>query len=107
MRNSKRPLVIDVNPWPTGYGFKGGNEWWTYVLSQEESKRLDNLMGLALLDEDLRHRLVIERDTALFKAFDLTPQTQAWLQAVKADNLTEFAQAIVAGPQEQYLKEVS
>lgn len=107
MKNNKRPLVIDIKPWPSGYGFQGGSEWWNYVLSQEESKRLDNLMGLALLDEDMRHRLLTERDSSLFRAFDLAPQTQAWLQSIQATNLAEFAEAILAGPQQHYLEEVS
>jgi hypothetical protein len=107
MNNTKQALVIDISPWPNGYGFQGASDWWNYVLSQEESKRLDNLMGLALLDEDLRRRLVHERDTSLFNAFKLAPPTQAWLKSIKATTLTELAQEIVAGPQGNYLEEVS
>jgi hypothetical protein len=92
---------MDVFPWPNGHGFKGAGLWWDYVLSKEESKRLDNLMGLALLDEDICRRLVIDRDSSLFSMFQLSPETQIWLRTIKATTLSQFAEAVAAGPQYQ------
>jgi hypothetical protein len=98
---------MDVLPWPNGHGFQGASEWWELVRSKEESKRLDNLMGLALLDEDICRRLLKEHDPSLFVAFGLAPETQAWLRTIKVATLAEFAEAVLAGPQRQYLEEAS
>jgi hypothetical protein len=95
----QQPLVMDVLPWPDGHGFSGAGAWWKYVLSKDERRRLDNLMGLALLDEDVCDRLLIARDESLMSAFGLSDATQAWLRAIEANSLVELAQAIVAGPQ--------
>lgn len=91
--------VMDVLPWPSGHGFTGVNAWWDYVMTKEERQRLDNLMGLALLDENVCDRLIIERDETLMKAFGLSTETQTWLRGVEATSLTELAQAIISGPQ--------
>ena len=90
------PVVMDVLPWPNGYGFAGNDCWWQYVLNQDERERLDNLIGLALLDGKICERLVIQRDPALLSSFDLAERTQDWLKVVPATTLTELAQAIVA-----------
>jgi hypothetical protein len=87
--------IMDVSPWPTGHGFEGASIWWDGVSRRDEMQRLDNLMGVALLDEDVRHRLVKERDTSLLAAFGLSKETQKWLREVKAGTLAELAQAIV------------
>mgnify|MGYP007022262673 CR=1 FL=1 len=89
--------VMDVLPWPSGHGFTGVNAWWDYVMTKEERQRLDNLMGLALLDENVCDRLIIERDETLMKAFGLSTETQTWLRGVEATSLTELAQAIISG----------
>jgi hypothetical protein len=89
------PVVMDVLPWPTGYGFDGHRMWWQHVLSQNERERLDNLIGLALLDNEVCERLVTRRDRTLLSAFGLSEQTQDWLKNVAASTLKEFAQAIV------------
>jgi hypothetical protein len=99
--------VMDVTPWPDGHGFKGADVWWNHVLSKEECKRLDNLMGLALLDEDIRIRLLKDRDSSLFTAFRLAPETQAWLRTINVSTLAEFAEAIVAGPHYSSLDQAS
>mgnify|MGYP005842906253 CR=1 FL=1 len=89
--------VMDVSPWPHGRGFAGARSWWEYVISKEERQRLDNLMGIALLDEDVCERLVNERDDSLLSAFGLSEKTRNWLRAIQANSLDELAQAIVSG----------
>lgn len=69
-------------------------------MGKEEKRRLDNLMGTALLDETVRRRLVNERDTSLLTSFGLSTETQSWLRTVEAQSLTELAQAIVAKSQD-------
>lgn len=88
--------VMDVLPWPDGSGFAGGDSWWHLVLSQSECDRLNNLVGLALLDGDVCERLVTKRDSALLTAFGLSERTQDWLRGINATTLKELAQAIVA-----------
>lgn len=92
--------VMDISPWPGGHGFAGGRAWWDYVMSKDERRRLDNLMGVALLDENISHRLLKERDDSLFSAFGLSEETRTWLRNVKASTLVDLARAIVASPQE-------
>ena len=88
--------VMDIAPWPRGRGFQGGPEWWDYVLSKEEKQRLDNLMGIALLDTDVRARLLEDRDESLLTAFGLSEEMRARMQSVSATTLVELAQALVA-----------
>jgi len=95
---------MDVSPWPEGRGFAGASTWWEFVMGKEEKQRLDSLMGVALLDDDVRYRLVNERDSSLLSAFGLSKETQSWLREIKAGTLAEFAQAIVSRAQtEAYL----
>lgn len=107
MASLKQTPTMDVLPWPNGHGFQGANLWWEQVRSKEERKRLDNLTGLALLDEDICRRLLKDRDASLFAAFGLAQETQMWLRSIKATTLVEFAEAILAGPQSQVLEEAS
>jgi hypothetical protein len=88
--------VMDVLPWPQGQGFTGATAWWDYMLSKDESRRLDNLMGVALLDEDMSQRLVTDRDDTLLASFGLSKETRTWLRNVPATSLVELAQAIVS-----------
>ena len=101
MPYNKQTPVMDVFPWPNGHGFQGSDIWWDYVLNKEERKRLDNLMGLALLDADICRRLLVDRDSSLFNMFQLSPETQAWLRTINATTLSQFAEAVVAGPQSE------
>jgi hypothetical protein len=64
-------------------------------MGKEEKRRLDHLMGTALLDEGVCKRLVNERDASLLTSFGLSLETQSWLRTVQAQSLTELAQAIV------------
>jgi hypothetical protein len=98
MHRANEKPVMDVLPWPNGRGFQGATSWWDIVMSKDEHRRLDNLMGLALLDEDVHNRLVHERDESLLAAFGLSYETRAWLQSLEVGSLVELAQAIVAGP---------
>ncbi len=91
-----RTPVMDVAPWPNGYGFEGSRSWWEYVMDQDEKQRLDNLMGVALLNTEVCERLVRQRDAALLNAFGISPETQAWLRRLQAGSLVELAQAITA-----------
>lgn len=96
------PVVMDVLPWPSGYGFNGHGMWWQHILSQNERERLDSLIGLALLDSDVCERLVTKRDRALLSAFGLSDQTQNWLKNIAASTLKELAQAIVEATRPGY-----
>ncbi len=90
------PVVMDVLPWPDGCGFTGGDRWWEYTLSQSERERLDNLLGLALLDQGICEQLVAQRDTSLLAAFGLSEDTQRWFMRIKASTLKELAQGVLA-----------
>lgn len=87
---------MDVMPWPKGQGFKGADTWWDYVRNQDEEHRLENLLGLALLDPEICTSLINGRDLELMEAFGLSPETQHWLCSIQADDLAQFAQAIIA-----------
>ncbi|SRR5258708_23510725 len=97
------PVVMDVLPWPGGYGFVGGDAWWEHTLSQGERERLDDLLGLALLDKAVCEQLVMRRDPSLLDAFGLSAETQRWLTGIEVSTLKEFAQAVLAalGPQQE------
>ena len=94
-------MVMDITPWPSGNGFAGSQDWWHYILSKDEKKRLDHLLGAALLDDKVRQRLVNDRDSGLMDAFGLTEDTKRWLCAVDASSLTDLAQAIVKAHRRQ------
>lgn len=96
-------IVMDVK----GYGFSGGDNWWCYVLSHSEHERLDNLIGLALLDSKICEQLVVRRDPGLLSSFGLSEQTQTWLRDVKATTLKDLAQAIVAATKPSYFDAAS
>lgn len=95
MLNEGGRLVMDVTPWPAGRGFSGGSAWWSYIRGKSEAQRLDNLMGLALLDESICQQLLANPEP-LLKEFELSEETCAWFRSLKANNLTELAEAMVA-----------
>lgn len=90
-------LVTDITPWPGGSGFSGASAWWDYMLGKEEQRRIDDMMGIALLNEEVRERLVNERDDSLLAAFGLSERTRKRLRAIHARSLDELAQALVSG----------
>jgi hypothetical protein len=69
--------------------------WQGFLLSHDEKQRIDHMMGSALLDDKLCHRLVKDRDTSIMSAFNLSSETQRWLCSIRASSLDEMAQAIV------------
>ena len=95
-------VVMDVLPWPNGYGFTGGDAWWQHTLNQCERDRLDDLLGLALLDNTICEQLVVERDASLMAAFNLSEDTQRWLTGINANTLKEFAQAVLSARDSAY-----
>lgn len=104
MSLSDQSLVMDISPWPKGRGFSGSDAWWKHTLNQEERKRLDDLVGAALLDPDICERLVNKRDDSLLRAFGLSEETQGWLRGIKASSLVEFANAIVTRTQPEAMR---
>jgi hypothetical protein len=83
----------ELNTWHSG-----GAAWWRYIMGEDEKQRLDHLMGMALLDETIRYRLVEKRDTSLLSDSGLSKETQTWLRTLPATSLTELAQAIISTP---------
>jgi hypothetical protein len=89
-------MVLDITSWSGKRGFSGADEWWNYVRNQDERRRLDNLLGVALLDEKVRDRLVNARDEALLTAFGLSESTKWWLVTLRANSLADIAKEIAA-----------
>ena len=96
MAQRDETIVMDILPFPKGRGFSGSTAWWDYVLSKDEQSRLDNLMGVALLDGDVRDRLLNRGDAKLFSAFGLSTETQTWITSLNVASLDELAEAIVS-----------
>lgn len=69
--------------------------WQGFLIPHDEMRRIDRLMGTAMLDDALGHRLVHQRDGALLASFGLSLETQNWLRSIEASTLDELAQAIV------------
>lgn len=99
MSRTKPSAVMDVLPWPRGRGFTGAGAWWKDVLSRDEGQRLDNLMGMALLDEDICQRLVHGKDDSLMAAFSLSKEMQVRLRTTQVSSLAELAQALTPATQ--------
>lgn len=87
--------ATDLFPWPTApkavFADRALEGHW---LNKEERERLDTLLGAALVNSDVRQRLLRDRDLSLFRAFSLSEETQTWLCGIKVTSLTELAQAI-------------
>ena len=74
--------------------YKHSGIWRGFLLSAEEKRRIDQLMGSALLDESLCDLLVNKRDLSVMASFGLSFETQKWLRSVEAASLEELAQEI-------------
>lgn len=98
MTKQKAPqdMVLDITSWSGKRGFSGAAEWWNYVRDQDERRRLDHLLGVALLDENVRHRLVNARDEALLSAFGLSESTKWWMMTLPATSLSDIAREVAA-----------
>jgi len=98
MNNQRAPqeMVLDITSWTGKRGFTGADEWWNYVRNQDERRRLDHLLGVALLDENVRNRLVNVRDDALLTAFGLSESTKWWIVTLTATSLSDIAKAVAA-----------
>ncbi len=68
--------------------------WHGFLLDNDEKRRIDSLMGSALLDDVVYERLVNQRDPSLMSSFGLSLETQDWLLSIKAASLEELAQEI-------------
>ena len=91
---------VEVSLWPQGHGFETVDAWWD-IMDKDEKQRLDNLMGIALLDTEVRERLVNKRDKSLLTSFGLSQETQNWIREINATSLIELAQAIVSKVQNE------
>lgn len=86
--------TIDLYPWPTGLGFNGSAAWWAYVAKQTEDDKLELLLIIASLNKDVCH-LLLAHDHKLFTDFQLSIQTIKRISKIHADDLSEFATALV------------
>jgi hypothetical protein len=62
--------------------------------SREEMKKLDILMGVALLDAQVGQRL-IQHDESLLVTFGLSSGLRRRLLGIEATSLAEYAQALL------------
>lgn len=89
-------MVLDITSVGGKRGFTGADEWWSHVRNQDEHRRLDNLLGVALLDENVRRRLVDNRDDELLNAFGLSESTKWWIGTLSASSLSDIAREVAA-----------
>ena len=94
--------VLHILPNGNRPGLAYGDVWQQHTLSQRERERLDDLVGQALIDQDVHDRLLIQRDPSLLEAFNLSDETQRWCATVEASTLKEFAEAIIAAATPRY-----
>ncbi len=92
--------VLDIAPWPNGHGFSGRKTFWEYVMRTDERQKLDQMLGIALLDPSFRDQLLHHRSDQLLQLFGLAPDTLDWLKTVQVNTLPELARA-VSGAQHQ------
>jgi len=89
-------MVLDTNAWAGQPGFNGSDEYKTFVCNKDESSRLNHLLGMALLDADIRHRLVEARDETLLTSFGLSESTKKWIITMRANTLADIASEVAA-----------
>lgn len=65
------------------------------VILPEQKERLDRLFLSALLDPEICHRLVVERDEHLLYEFGVAVAIRRWMRNIPAVTLTELAHALV------------
>jgi hypothetical protein len=85
---------MDIVPFPGGQGFAGGDDWWEYVLTLDQVSRIDILMTMALVSEEICHAL-LSHDQLLLNVFEFCPETLDLLKEIKVDTLEKYAQVLV------------
>lgn len=68
--------------------------WQGYLLNQDDQRRIDAMVGKALLDPTFCEQLLNRCDISLLEEFDFRMEVVTWLCSIKADSLTEFAEAV-------------
>lgn len=91
--NNPQP-TIDLYPWPNGMGFRGAKEWWSYVCRQTEADKLELLITMALLSDQICD-LLLTHDQKLLTGFQFSSCTLERLAAIHVNSLIEFATALV------------
>jgi hypothetical protein len=86
--------TIDCYPWPDGLGFRGAEEWWSYVCRQTEADKLDLLITMAHLSDQICALLLVH-DQDLFNRFQFLYCTLERLATIHVNSLAEFATALV------------
>jgi hypothetical protein len=94
MKGDSQP-VLDLCPWPTGFGFQGAADWWFYVTSRNEEEKLDLLLAAALLNNDVREKL-LNHDLSLFDRFQFSPETLILLSQMRAETLTKLCKGLIS-----------
>lgn len=92
-------MVLDTGAWTGQPGFNGSDEYKTFVRNKDEGSRLNHLLGMALLDADIRYRLVDVRDESLLTSFGLSEATKKWITAIQANTLADIASEVAANYQ--------
>jgi hypothetical protein len=87
-------LLTDVVPWPNGTGFQDAQQWWEYVLVQDEPSRIDLLLGLAFLNPSIGKRL-LGHDETLLAAFQLSQANCNAMKRIQANSVEAFARALL------------
>lgn len=67
----------------------------TVLIATDDLTRLDRLFGLALLNQNFRDRLLVERDEHLLEEFNVTEPVRRWFCQLPANSLSELAQHVV------------
>ncbi len=67
----------------------------TTLIHADQMQRLDQLFGAALLDDDICHRLVSQRDPALLADYGLSSDLKVRLSNIQATSLVELAQGLL------------
>lgn len=68
--------------------------WRGYLLSSNERRLIDQLIGQALLDPEFCEQLVTHRTLRQLTEWGFTPETSVWLCSLEAATLNELAEAV-------------
>lgn len=94
MVTSKSQPVIDLYPWSNGLEFRGADEWWVYVSHQTEADKLDLLITMACLSDQIC-TLLLAHDQEFLNRFRFSCCTLERLSTIQVNSLIEFATALV------------